>query len=114
MIVRNGSGVGRRAPPGRGSSQARQASEGAVLKTVLIVALLIYGIPLWRLRYQWRSTVYRMASWKINVLPWFGKDLAALFSNRYFVTPAERRMARRFRLYLAGYVALLAWIVWLP
>ena len=84
------------------------------LKTALIGALLIYGIPLWRLRYQWRSTVYRMASWKINFLPWFGKDIAALFSNRYFVNDAERRMARRFRVYLGGYLLLLTWMIYLP
>ena len=69
---------------------------------------------MWRLRYQWRSTVYRMESWKINFLPWFGKDLAALFSNRYFVNDAERKMARRFRVYIAGYFGLLACIIWLP
>jgi hypothetical protein len=84
------------------------------VKTFLIVVFLIYGIPLWRLRYRWRSTVYRMTSWKINVLPWFGKDIAALFTNRYFVTDAERAMARTFRIYLTGYLALLAWIIWLP
>jgi hypothetical protein len=85
-----------------------------MLKTVLIVAFLIYGIPLWRMRYTWRSTVYRMTSWKINILPWFGKDTAALFSNRYFKTAGERRMAARFRWYLLGYFGLLGWIVWLP
>jgi hypothetical protein len=85
-----------------------------VLKTSLILVLLLYGIPLWKLRYQWRSTVYRMTSWKINVLPWFGHDVMALFTNRYFVTPGERRMAARFRLYLAVYLALLAWIISLP
>jgi hypothetical protein len=83
-------------------------------KTVLIVAVLLYGIPLWRLRYRWRSTVYRMTDWKINILPWFGHDTMALFTNRYFQTADERRMARRFRVYLAGYLGLLAWIVWLP
>jgi hypothetical protein len=85
-----------------------------VLKTILIVAFILYGIPLWRLRYKWRSTVYRMASWKINFLPWFGKDIAALFSNRYFATSEERQMARRFRIYLSVYLALLACILWLP
>ena len=85
-----------------------------MLKTLLIVAFLIYGIPLWKLRYRWRSTVYRMTSWKINVLPWFGRDIAALFTNRYFVTPEERRMAMRFRLYLAGYLGLLLLIMRLP
>lgn len=85
-----------------------------MLKTALIVAFLLYGIPLWKLRYQWRSTVYRMTSWKINVLPWFGHDTMALFTNRYFVTAEEQQMARRFRLYIAGYFALLAIILWLP
>lgn len=85
-----------------------------MFKTILIAAVILYGIPLWRLRYQWRSTVYRMKSWEINFLPWFGKDIAALFSNRYFLTEAERRMAKRFRIYLAGYLALLACIIWLP
>jgi len=82
-----------------------------MLKTVLIVVFLIYGIPLWQLRYRWRATVYRRDDWMINVLPWFGHDVAALFTDRYFRTPAERVMARRFRYYLAGYLGLLAWIL---
>jgi hypothetical protein len=84
------------------------------VKLTLLVLWLLYGIPLWTLRYRWRSTVYRMTDWKINVLPWFGHDIAALFTNRYFVTDDERRMARRFRWYLAGYAALLGLVVWLP
>jgi hypothetical protein len=85
-----------------------------MLKLILVGVLFVYGIPLWRLRYRWRSTVYRMPSWKINFLPWFGRDIAALFSNRYFRTPDERRMAWQFRVYLCGYLGLLGWIVWLP
>lgn len=83
------------------------------LRTFLFIVFLIYGIPLWKLRYQWRSTVYRRYDWKINVLPWFGHDLAALFSNVYFRTPEERAMARRFRLYMIGYVTLLAAVIWM-
>ena len=84
------------------------------MKVALVVLFLLYGLPLWRLRYRWRSTVYRMTGWQINVLPWFGHDIAALFTNRYFHTPEERRMARQFRWYMAGYVALLATVVALP
>lgn len=77
----------------------------------LLIAFLLYGLPLFKLRYRWRATVYRRDDWKINVLPWFGHDIAALFTNRYFHTDEERRMARTFRLYLAGYLALLvAWL----
>lgn len=85
-----------------------------MLKTSLIALFLLYGIPLWKMRYQWRSTVYRMTSWKINVLPWFGHDIMALFSNRYFHTDDERRMARRFRIYMAVYFAWLFVILRLP
>ena len=83
------------------------------LKTVRIVIFLLYGFPLYRLRYTWRATVYRRSDWKINILPWFGKDIAALFTNRYFRDDAERAMAKQFRWYLAGYLALLASILWL-
>jgi len=81
------------------------------MKYALTVVFVLYGLPLWPLRFRWRSTVYRMTDWKINVLPWFGHDIAALFTNRYFITDDERRMARRFRWYMAGYLAQLGLIV---
>lgn len=81
------------------------------MKYALLIAFLIYGLPLFHLRYRWRATVYRRDDWKINVLPWFGHDIAALFSNRYFRSVEERAMARRFRWYLAGYMALLTLVV---
>ena len=84
------------------------------MKYFFIVGFVLYGLPLWPLRFRWRSTVYRMTDWKINVLPWFGHDIAALFTNRYFITDDERRMARRFRWYMAGYLAQLGLIVGLP
>lgn len=84
------------------------------MKTLLIVVFVLYSVPLFRLRYTWRATVYRRSDWKINVLPWFGHDLFALFSNRYFKGAAECGMARRYRFYLLGYFAMLAAIIGLP
>lgn len=84
------------------------------MRLVLFVALLAYGIPLWKLRYRWRSTLYRRSDWKINVLPWFGRDTAALFTNAWFRDDDERRMAARYRWYVLGYVVLLGWFLWLP
>ncbi len=81
------------------------------MKIAVIAVFVLYGLPLWKLRYRWRATVYRMDSWKINVMPWFGHDVAALFTDRYFVNDDERRMARQFRWYLAGYVGLLALVL---
>jgi hypothetical protein len=85
-----------------------------MIKQILIVLFLLYGLPLVRLRYTWRSTVYRRSDWKINVPPWFGHDIMALFTNRYFHDDNERAMARRFRLYLTGYLGLFVVILWLP
>ena len=84
------------------------------LKAALIAALFLYSIPLWRLRYRWRAAVYRMPHWKVNILPWFGHDFLALFTNRYFHTAEERRMATRFRWYVLGYAALAAAALSLP
>jgi len=84
------------------------------MKTALLVCFLFYGIPLFRLRYTWRATVYRRSDWAINILPWFGHDTMALFTNRYFRDAAERAMARRYRVYLAGYLALFVVVLWLP
>ncbi|MCY3820887.1 MAG: hypothetical protein OXH52_16255 [Gammaproteobacteria bacterium] len=64
--------------------------------------------------HRWRSTLYRRSDWKINVLPWFGRDTAALFTNAWFRDEAERRMAARYRWYVLGYVVLLAGFLWLP
>lgn len=86
----------------------------SALKLALVVFFLLYGIPLFRLRYVWRSTVYRRSDWKINVLPWFGHDTMALLTNRYFRDDTERSMASRYRLYLAGYLATFLVILWLP
>ena len=57
---------------------------------------------------------HRRSDWKINVLPWFGRDTAALFTNAWFRDEAERRMAARYRWYVLGYVVLLAGFLWLP
>lgn len=81
------------------------------MRTALLVTLIAYGIPLLRLRGRWRATVYRDDSWRVQIQPRFGKDIAALFSNRYFVTDAERQMARRYRWYVLGYTALVLAVV---
>ena len=61
-----------------------------------------------------RGAHYRRSDWKINVLPWFGRDTAALFTNAWFRDDAERQMAARYRCYVLGYLVLLAAFFWLP
>lgn len=82
-----------------------------MLKIFLIVAFFLYGIPLWSLRYQFRSTVYKEKSWLINIRPWFWKEIVALFSNRYFHTEEEFRIGKKYRVYLFFHLLLLTMIL---
>jgi hypothetical protein len=75
-------------------------------KWIVIGLIVLYTRPLWILRYQFRSLVYREKSWKINFRPWFWLEIKALFSNRYFRSKAERSIAKRYRLYLIGFFLL--------
>ncbi|MEO8484289.1 MAG: hypothetical protein ABI634_18920 [Acidobacteriota bacterium] len=79
--------------------------------SLIFWAFMAYSLPAWYLRYCWRSTIYRDSSWRITVDPRMGKDLYSIVSNRYFHTPAERRMAMWIRLYLAGYAGFVAAMV---
>ncbi len=78
-----------------------------LLTWILVIANLIYGIPLWKLRYQFRSAVYNDTSWKINIQPWFVKETIALFSNRYFTSQKEKKIGLLYRWYLGGNIILL-------
>ena len=76
------------------------------LKIVLIAVFFVYGIPLWALRYQFRSAVYKDTSWAINVRPWFWKETVSLFSNKYLQTTQERKIGMKYRIYLTIHVLL--------
>jgi len=72
---------------------------------IWLVVLFIYGLPLYKWRYEWRTAVYRDDHWTINIKPWFIKDAQALFTNKYFKDD-ELKMAWRFRIYLLIYLIL--------
>ena len=81
-------------------------------KAVLIVAFLVCGIPSRCLWYRWRTTVYRMHRWRINILPRFPHAFAALCTDRYFTRKRKHPMVRRYKPYLREYLGLLGWIPW--
>lgn len=72
----------------------------------ILALIVLYSIPLYRIRYKFRSTVYRDKSFYINFKPVFIKDIISVFSNRYFRNKSEIKMANLFRLMLIGYVIL--------
>jgi hypothetical protein len=78
----------------------------STLQIILLVANFIYGIPMLKFRYKYRSTVYRDKRWAINILPYFVKETHSLFTNKYFKTKQEIKFANFYRLYLAGNLAL--------
>ncbi|MFT4310938.1 MAG: hypothetical protein ACMXYC_04890 [Candidatus Woesearchaeota archaeon] len=72
-----------------------------------IILLIVYGVPLAPLRYRFRCAVYKQTGWKMHLMPWFVKETIALFSNRYFTTPAQTRVGWIYRIYLGVYVVLI-------
>jgi hypothetical protein len=78
------------------------------MKLYVLIAFIVYGIPLWKYRYDFRSMVYRDRSWRVNFTPRFVKETVALFSNRHFKGKKEIRAAWFFRMYLLGYFTLFA------
>jgi len=77
-----------------------------MIKIIMLIIFFVYTFPVWKYRYQFRSIVYKRKDWKINVLPWFGYELHALFTNKYFTSEKDLKIARFYRWYLLGYLLL--------
>lgn len=95
----------------RTPAQRRQRPTGP--KVVPIVAFLACGIPRRRMRYRWRTTVYRMQRWRINILPRFRLAFGAPCTDRYLTRRLEHRMVGRQGPYLLRYLGLPGRIPWL-
>ena len=78
-----------------------------------IVAVPACGIPRRRMRYRWRTTVYGMQRWRINILPRFRHAFGALCTDRYLTRRLEHRMVGRQGPYLFRYLGLPGCIQWL-
>jgi hypothetical protein len=77
------------------------------MNIIILAVFLVYNMPMWKLRYLFRSIVYRDFSWKINIKPVFFKEIWGIFSNKYFKNKKEIKLAWVYRLYLIGYFLLL-------
>lgn len=80
------------------------------MTTLLFILFLIWGLPLTYYRSKFRKKVYQTDSWTINIKPWFGKELKALFGNSFPGDEEYHRLRNFYGAYLAVYVLLLlAW-----
>lgn len=71
-----------------------------------LIVFFIWGIPLSYYRSKFRKIIYQTNSWKINIMPFFRKELKALFGNIYPDSEDYVRFRNFYRFYLLIYILL--------
>ena len=74
--------------------------------SLLLILLFIWGIPSTYFRSKFRKIVYQTDDWKINIKPFFIKELKGLFSNLYPNDNNYTKTRNQYRIYLAVYLLL--------
>lgn len=77
-----------------------------ILENIWLILFIVWGLPLTFYRSKFRKIVYQTDSWTINIKPYFGKELKALFGNMY---PEDRnylKFRNFYRFYLIIYLLL--------
>ncbi len=70
----------------------------------------IWSFPMGYYRSQFRKIVYETDDWKINIKPFFVKEMKGLFGNVFPKNQEYLKMRNFYRFYLVVYVGLfLAW-----
>ena len=72
----------------------------------LFIALIVWGIPSTFFRSKFRKIVYQTDDWKINIKPFFIKELRGLFFNIFPENKAYIKVRDQYRLYLLIYLLL--------
>ncbi len=75
-------------------------------KNILLILLILWGIPSTYFRSKFRKIVYQTNDWKINIKPFFKKEIFALFSNIYPENLEYIRVRNYYRVYLFVYLVL--------
>ena len=76
------------------------------IKTILLVVLFIWGIPSSFIRSKFRKIVYQTNDWKINIKPFFVKEIIALFSNMFPKNSDYIKTRNYYRIYLLIYLVI--------
>jgi peroxiredoxin Q/BCP len=74
--------------------------------SLLLILLFVWGIPSTYFRSKFRKIVYQTDDWKINIKPFFIKELKGLFSNLYPNDNNYTKTRNQYRIYLAVYLLL--------
>lgn len=73
----------------------------------------MWSFPVWKYRSDFRKMVYETNDWKINIKPYFWKELQVLFGIKKRPGPKEQKTIRFYRVYLFVYFLLLGPILFL-
>ncbi len=74
--------------------------------TIMLIIIFVWGIPSTFFRSKFRKIVYQTNDWKINIKPFFIKELKGLFFN---ILPQDNnyiKIRNQYRIYLAVYFLL--------
>jgi len=77
-----------------------------MVKNILLVLLILWGIPSTYFRSKFRKIVYQTNDWKINIKPLFKKEIMGLFLNLYPDNKEYIRVRNYYRIYLLIYLAI--------
>ena len=77
-----------------------------LMKTILFIILIIWGIPSTFFRSKFRKIVYKTNDWKINIKPLFKKEIVGLLFNLYPENKEYIKTRNNYRLYLFVYLII--------
>ena len=77
-----------------------------MISKFIFILLLLWGIPSTFFRSKFRKIVYQTDDWKINIKPFFIKELKALFFNIFPEDEGYIKVRNQYRIYLMVYLLL--------
>jgi len=77
-----------------------------ITENIWLILFIVWGLPLTFYRSKFRKIAYQTESWTINIKPYFGKELKALFGNLYPENRNYLKLRNFYRFYLIVYLLL--------
>jgi peroxiredoxin Q/BCP len=78
------------------------------MKTIWLIFLILWGLPVIVFRSKFRKMVYRTDSWTINIKPMFKKELKAILGNIFPYDARYIRLRNFYRIHLTIFILLFA------
>ena len=76
------------------------------MKLFIFIVLILWGLPSTFLRSDFRKIVYKTNDWKINIKPFFLKEIKGLLLNIYPEDDKYLKSRNLYRIYLIIYLIL--------